>query len=340
MEHWNNDCDNPFEYEQMDSGTQEEIEGKKQEEKTNRMQDKYKDNDDDDNDDDYDDDDNRSKRTFRTKENMGAREYRDAISTMHNHKHLLRQFDKIWLYMFAMKDEYKNAMQILSTQTAIRIFTLYDIVCYKYLNENGEKIDTTQWTLRQQSDEASLRDKVMGISEEKAWTKYKEDNQYEKMSDDDKNALSDKFAELKNLIESDFKGFQCQAYRVLHRYFDVVLGKDGRKELFSSDNTQSFNIFDYGFFSYLLDRSSWKEINYMHKNKFDQVSPTFYYNTYKGLRLMAQYHDIGLNHEKIINIFVDRFHAGQALADLGGMERASWEKYIKLYEEEKKANNN
>jgi hypothetical protein len=78
----------------------------------------------------------------------------------------------------------------------------------------------------------------------------------------------------------------------------------------------------------------------MHKNKFDQVSPTFYYNTYKGLRLMTQYHDIGLNHEKIINIFVDRFHAGQALADLGSMERASWEKYIKLYEEEKKANNN
>ena len=226
-------------------------------------------------------------RKQRNKLALSAREYRQAAHERKNNMHKAKNFDWLWLNAAFLNPEYLSAI----AQTSLQFYSLYDIICYIYI---GDYFSETYFINRKNS---SLLELVSTISV----THIK--NQYlnETINDDETENIADP-----GLIH--FKGFQVVSTRKLKSFFDFILDSKSGFEIIKKKTNKEFNVFDYGFISYLLSPEADYDLNDLIQGNFEAVSSEFYAKIYIGLNLMAITHDISLDKEIITNIFINRLH--------------------------------
>lgn len=236
---------------------------------------------------DYEDEDNIVINNPPLKEKMKAREIRARRSGLRKTKHFLAANYKLWLYNYLLGENSIPSMFISNKSANKDTFSLYDIICYSYLMFNkGEDGSPTF------SNSQDLR-KIDSL-----YTSVSEISTFKCDTDDNYNG---------ELDIRDFKSYQTQAIRVIYKYLDFLFSRNDAKDLFKDGKSAIFNILDYGFFFYLLHESTKKQTNYLLKKKYDKISDRYYMMTFIGAYQLAQYHDIGVTTEEIINMWRDEF---------------------------------
>ena len=219
------------------------------------------------------------------REMLSDREYRQAAHKRKNNMYKFKQFDKLWLDAYLLKPEYILTI----AQTSLQAYSLYDIICYNYIGnyfDEGYLINLKN---------TSLRNLVSEISA----THIKDKNLYP-IENEDEN--------ISNPVVNHFKSFTVLAERKLEKFFQLIFEATTGLNIFKANGKIQFNVFDYGFISYLLSEKSHYDIQYFTEKCFESVSSEFYAKIYIGLNLMTITHDIPLDKKKIENLFINQFH--------------------------------
>lgn len=207
---------------------------------------------------------------IKSKENLSSREWRKAVTCFKENKYKFKDFDELGRLMQLLKLEYQQSIEILSGD---RVYTLYNMICYKYIN----LYNINQIT---RDTKGALDDLVKIISAHYGNADGRGDH---------------------------YKSFANRARRRLNRFFDSIFCLENSITQFESNNKKIFSVMDYGLISYLLDVSTEKDMDNFLSEQYNQVSEHFWHVVYVGVRSMVERHPYVFDLDKFETIWFHKF---------------------------------
>lgn len=241
---------------------------------------------------DTDNDKKLKKHKFHDKNKLTDREYRDLVTKRKGAKHRFAQFHELAQMLPIIS--YELLEPILNgpiwEQASKQFFTLYDILCYIFINRYGDKIDYNE----NEYENISLNELVTSISYVMYVDKYgeKEDDDSDETSEDKQRSI--------------FDSFKSAAIKQLDEFFEVIFDDKYFLDRFKINRSISLNLVDYGFITYLLSDSAKFDFLNFRKRRFYCVSPTFLNRIYLGVRAMLVYHNVEINTDDFKEIWRER----------------------------------
>lgn len=264
---------------------------------------------------------------------MNERELREAKTTRKNNKHKAREFWNLWELAYYFKDEYKS---VLAEYDRGQFYTLYNIFNYIFVNMYSKYFEYDEW------ENESLRNiiETMGV-----WLEEEDNKEFMEEYCSDCEYYEGEIPCVvcrkcehrmecvvingsdEDTSEKYFKAFVVKNRRKLKKYFNVIFEKENSLEMLKKVTKNTFNVLDFGFICYLLSSNAESDLKHFIKGKYEVVNEDFYIKTYKGLCLMARFHNIGIDKEKINDMWRNKFKVKWMIE-----HKNDYENYIALKE--------
>ena len=204
----------------------------------------------------------------------------------------MRYFTDMFKWAIILNKDFREL--IVGISCCSNLYSLYAIICYSYVNLYEEKYkDYIKFPVVEKNmfgPKVINEDELLSFSTVVYQISYSEGGE-------------------NSQYDSHFKTYQITALRKIKRFFGFVFdSKDGLDVIVRDDKKRVFDLFSFGFISFLLEPGVSKDLNNFVNQRYHLVSKVFYRYAYYGVYLIVDHYQTDLTVNDIDKMWSERFH--------------------------------